>query len=119
MFDPGIGQLIQLWGFHADTYVAQLPDPSAVKAWLQQHPSIRQLEIERDAGGSEVRSPNRAVALDLGGSLKGTALDRAASLLRAAGIRNALINIGGTVMALGSRQGKPWRVAIQSPSRHW
>ena len=115
LFDPGIGQLIQLWGFHADTFVAQLPDPLAVQAWLQQHPSIRQLEIVRDAEGAVVRSPNRAVALDLGGSLKGTALDRAASLLRAAGIRNALINIGGNVMALGSRQGNPWRVAIQSP----
>ena len=115
LFDPGIGRLIGLWGFHADSYVAQLPDPVELKRWLNAHPSILQLQIQQHAKGADVWSPNPAVALDFGGSLKGTALDRAAALLRAAGIRNALINIGGNVMALGARNGKPWRVAIQSP----
>ena len=31
------------------------------------------------------------------------------------GIRNALINIGGNVMALGSKEGRKWRVGIQHP----
>jgi thiamine biosynthesis lipoprotein len=115
LFDPGIGQLIALWGFHADSYVAQLPEPSAIKAWLKSHPSIRQLNIKTDAEGTWVSSTNCRVALDFGGSLKGTALDRAAAILRAAGLNNALINIGGNVMALGTRFGSPWRVAIQAP----
>ncbi|MFN3594797.1 MAG: FAD:protein FMN transferase, partial [Thiobacillaceae bacterium] len=37
--------------------------------------------------------------------------------LRAAGIRNALVNIGGNVMALGTRGSRPWRVGIQHPRR--
>jgi thiamine biosynthesis lipoprotein len=115
LFDPGIGRLIALWGFHADSYVAQLPAPAAIKAWLQSHPSILQLKIEQDAAGAWVSSPNRQVALDFGGSLKGKALDRAAKILRAAGVHNALINIGGNVMALGTRYGNAWRVAIQAP----
>jgi len=117
LFDPGIGRLIALWGFHADSYAAQLPDPVAIQAWLSRHPSIRDLTIQTDEHGAWVSSANPEVALDLGGSLKGTALDRAAAILKAAGLNNALINIGGNVMALGSRYGKPWRVAIQAP-RH-
>lgn len=115
LFDPGIGELIALWGFHADTYAAQLPDPVAINAWVRAHPSIAQLKIDADDTGAWVRSSNRHVALDFGGSLKGTALDRAAAILRAAGMNNALINIGGNVMALGTRYGAPWRVAIQAP----
>ena len=30
-------------------------------------------------------------------------------------MNNALINIGGNVMALGSKDGQPWRVGIQHP----
>lgn len=115
LFDPGIGRLIALWGFHADSYAAQLPDPTAIKAWLKSQPSILQLTIEKDATGAWVSSTNRQVALDFGGSLKGKALDRAADILRTAGVHNALINIGGNVMALGTRDGHAWRVAIQAP----
>lgn len=115
LFDPGIGRLIALWGFHADRYAAQLPDAAAIQDWLGAHPSITQLQIEKQADGAWISSTNRQVALDFGGSLKGKALDRAAGILRAAGIRNALINIGGNVMALGTRDGHAWRVAIQAP----
>lgn len=115
LFDPGIGRLIALWGFHADSYAAQRPDPAAVRAWLASSPSILQLRVAREADGAWVSSTNHQVSLDFGGSLKGKALDRAAEILRAAGVRNALINIGGNVMALGARDGNAWRVAIQAP----
>ena len=115
LFDPGIGKLIALWGFHADSYAAHLPEPSAINAWLKSHPSIAQLKIDTNDAGTWVSSRNPQVALDFGGSLKGTALDRAAAILRAAGLNNALINIGGNVMALGTRYGSAWRVAIQAP----
>jgi thiamine biosynthesis lipoprotein len=111
LFDPGIGQLIKLWGFQADEFKAELPPPADITAWLASKPSIADITID----GQTISSRNRKVALDFGGYLKGVALDRAAALLRAQGINNALINIGGNVMALGSKQGKPWRVGIQHP----
>jgi thiamine biosynthesis lipoprotein len=115
LFDPGIGRLIALWGFHTDDIQARLPDAAAVKALLAQHPSIADLRVD----GNHVSSSNRSVALDFGGYLKGVALDRAAASLRQDGIANALINIGGNVMALGTRDGKPggaaWRIGIQHP----
>ena len=60
-------------------------------------------------------SRNPAVQLDLGGYAKGYALDRAAAILREAGTVNALINIGGNVMALGGKGDQPWRIGIQHP----
>jgi thiamine biosynthesis lipoprotein len=111
LFDPGIGSLIQLWGFQADEFKAELPSESDIADWLLSRPSIADIAID----GTTLRSRNRNVALDFGGYLKGVALDRAAAILRDMGIRNALINIGGNVMALGSKEGRKWRVGIQHP----
>ncbi|MDD5248059.1 MAG: FAD:protein FMN transferase [Rhodocyclaceae bacterium] len=111
LFDPGIGALVQLWGFHDDSFKAQLPDPAALARLVQAKPSIADLTID----GNRIASANPAVALDFGGYLKGVALDRAAAILKRRGVANALINIGGNVMALGSKGGTPWRVGIQSP----
>ena len=111
LFDPGIGRLVQLWGFHNDEFKAELPDPGRLAELIQAKPSIADLKVD----GLIVTSRNKAVALDFGGYLKGVALDRAAAIFKAKGIGNALINIGGNVMALGSKGGTPWRVAIQHP----
>lgn len=111
LFDPGIGRLVALWGFQSDEFRPQLPDPAALSAWRAAAPSIADLRID----GSAVTSKKREVALDFGGYLKGVALDRAAALLREQGVGNALINIGGNVMALGAKHGEPWRIGIQHP----
>ncbi len=112
LFDPGIGRLVKLWGFHSDEFKAQLPDPQAIAAWRAARPSISQLTLSADG---VARSSNRAVALDFGGYLKGVALDRAATILHAEGIHNALINIGGNILALGDKDGRKWKVGIQHP----
>lgn len=111
LFDPGIGGLVRLWGFQSDSFRPELPDQRALAAWRKAAPSIADLRVD----GGKVTSSKREVALDFGGYLKGVALDRAAVILREAGIGNALINIGGNVMALGSKHGEPWRVGIQHP----
>ena len=111
LFDPGIGRLIALWGFQNDEYPAQLPDPAALAAWRATPAGIADLRLD----GRRVSSRSPQVAIDFGGYLKGVALDRAAAILRAHGVGNALINIGGNVMALGRKNGEPWRVGIQHP----
>ena len=148
LFNPAIGKLVALWGFHSDEFKPVLPDAAAVAAVTKAQPRMSDLTIEdsgcpptgrpeagtantmeprsgeppsppsagRGAGGRcTVSSRNRAVQFDLGGYAKGYALDRAAAILRGQGIANALINIGGNVMALGSKGGTPWRVGIQHP----
>jgi thiamine biosynthesis lipoprotein len=112
LFDPAIGGVVALWGFHADGREV-VPAPADITRWRNSRPRVRDLSL-RDG---RVSSANRAVQLDLGGYLKGYALDRAAAILRDAGIRNALINIGGHVMALGNKNGEPWLVGLQHPRR--
>ena len=111
LFDPGIGRLIGLWGFQSDEFKPVLPDQTALAQWRSSKPGIATISVV----GQSISSSNPQVALDLGGYLKGVALDRAAALLKAQGVNNALINIGGNVMALGSKNGEPWRVGIQHP----
>ncbi len=111
LFDPALGALVALWGFHADAFKPTRPDPQRLQALLAARPRMADLVID----GTRVSSRNPAVQLDLGGYAKGYALDRAAAILRAQGVANALINIGGNVIALGSKGGQPWRIGIQHP----
>lgn len=111
LFDPGIGRLVSLWGFQSDELPARLPEASALAVWQAARPSIVDLRLD----GNYASSRQQQLALDFGGYLKGVALDRAASILKAQGVQHALINIGGNVMAFGSKNGQRWRVGIQHP----
>lgn len=113
LFDPAIGGLIQAWGFQADEFKSRLPDEKTIATLVEARPRMDDLHITDSA----VRSRNRAAQLDLGGYAKGHALDRAATILQQRGIRNALVNIGGNVLALGTHGKRPWRVGIQHPRR--
>jgi thiamine biosynthesis lipoprotein len=113
LFNPAIGGLIRLWGFQSDEFKAVLPDQDKVEKLVMANPQMGDIDIRNDIASSS----NRAVQVDLGGYAKGYALDRAAELLRKMGIHNALINIGGNVLALGSHGSRPWRVGIQHPRK--
>lgn len=113
LFNPAIGGLIETWGFQASTFKPILPDPARVQTLLAAKPQMSDIVIEQGSA----RSLNPAVKLDLGGYAKGYALDRSAELLHARGIHNALINIGGNIMALGLHGDRAWRVGIQHPRR--
>jgi len=113
LFNPSIGGLIGLWGFQSDEFKPLLPDAEKVAALVQANPRMSDIVFD----GDKVSSRNRAVKLDLGGYAKGYALERAAELLRKRGMRNALVNIGGNIIALGRHGSRPWRVGIQHPRK--
>jgi thiamine biosynthesis lipoprotein len=110
-FDPAIGRLVALWSFHRDVPGGPLPDPAEIARLVRAHPSIADLRV----AGEVVTSSNPLVQLDFGGYAKGYALDRAAGILRAHGIADALIDVGGNILALGTASGRPWRAALESP----
>ncbi len=113
IFNPAIGGLVQLWGFHSDEFKSVQPDEKKIKQLVAANPQMSDISIVH----GRAQSRNKSVQLDLGGYAKGYALDRAAELLRKQGIRNALINIGGNVMAIGQHGKRPWRVGIQHPRK--
>ena len=56
--------------------------------------------------------------LDLGGLCKEYAVDRAATLLEAASVGAAIVNLAGDLRAIGRRaDGQPWRLGIAHPRR--
>jgi thiamine biosynthesis lipoprotein len=114
LFNPSIGGLIQTWGFQADEFKAVLPDQIQLKKLVDAKPQMTDLIF---SAGNKISSRNATVRLDLGGYAKGYALDRAAAILKQQGIHNALINIGGNVLALGKHGDREWRVGIQHPRK--
>lgn len=113
LFNPAIGNLIRLWGFQGDEFKPTRPDPAEIEKLLRSNPKMSDIVIE----GIEFHSKNPAVRVDLGGYAKGYALDVAADYLRSQGVKNALVNIGGNVIALGKHGKRPWQVGIQHPRK--
>jgi thiamine biosynthesis lipoprotein len=113
LFNPAIGNLIKLWGFQSDEFKPVRPDPQEIANLVKTNPRMSDIVIV----GGEIYSKNPAVRLDLGGYAKGYALDVAAAYLRAQHVKGALINIGGNIIAIGTRGGSPWRVGIQHPRK--
>jgi len=112
-FNPAIGALIKLWGFHTSNYPIEGPPPSQdqISQILDRKPSSRDIIIN----GLEMRTDNPAVQLDFGGIAKGYAVDLTIARLRAMGINNAIANAGGDLRAIGSHGDRPWRVAVRKP----
>lgn len=113
-FNPAIGKLIALWGFHKDDYPAEIPNQQAINALLKANPKMNDFTIKNNI----IYVHNHTLAIDLGGYAKGIALDRAAAILKKLNIHNALINIGGNVLALGQKGERHWTVGIRDPKEN-
>jgi thiamine biosynthesis lipoprotein len=111
LFNPAIGHLIQTWGFQRDEFQPVRPDAAEIRKWVTANPQMSDIAIE----DGQASSRNQAVRLDLGGYAKGWSLDLAANYLRQQGVKGALVNIGGNIIAVGSHGERPWRVGIQHP----
>lgn len=57
----------------------------------------------------------KGMKITLGGIAKGYAIDKAITALKKLGIKHALIDAGGDIRALGDKNGKPWRIALENP----
>ncbi|NCF61363.1 MAG: FAD:protein FMN transferase [Gammaproteobacteria bacterium] len=113
-FNPAIGGLVRLWGFHTSDYPIEGPPPgkAAIEDLLKQNPSSLDVRIH----GQEMSTRNRSVQLDFGGIAKGYATDLAIDTLDQMGISNAIVNAGGDLRAVGRHGDRPWRVAIRDPA---
>ncbi len=111
-FDPAIGKLIKLWGFNQDERPdGPPPDPKAIAALVAQDPRMTDIKLD----GIRVRSSNPAAYLDFGGFAKGYGIDQTIEYLQSQGIRNAIINAGGDLRAIGRHGDRPWRIGIRNP----
>ena len=113
VFNPAMGDLLELWGYHGDEQPSQPPEKCVLKNYLKQTPDLATLRISE----GQVRSENPAIQFDLGGFAKGYGIDRAIDHLKAMGIDDAIVNAGGDLKVIGKRHDRSWRIGIRNPRK--
>lgn len=114
LFNPSIGKLVKLWGFHSNDYSQEtIPNKDTIERLVLSNPSLNDIKINKKI----LKSKNNDVQIDLGGYAKGYALDKAKKILQNNNVKNALINIGGNILALGQHGERDWKVGIQNPRK--
>ena len=100
--------VVRAWGFTTGDY--RVPSEKEISALLT-HVDYRAVSVS----DAEIQLPE-GMMIDLGSIAKGYVSDVLAELLRENGIESALMDLGGNVYCVGSKEnGKPWRIGIQSP----
>ena len=113
LFNPAIGQLVKLWGFHQDNLddVFGPPEDSQIQTFLKNLPQMSDIKINN----LSMSGTNANIQLDFGGFAKGVAVDATIEHLQEFGIKNAIINAGGDLRAIGQHGDRPWRIGIRDP----
>jgi len=113
-FDITIAPLVRCWGFMGGD--GRLPSPEEV---ARARANVGMGFVRLNANDLTVEFAHEGVMLDLGAIGKGYAVERAAEVLREAGVTSALIHGGtSTVQALGQPPGEDcWKIALETPSR--
>lgn len=111
-FDVTSGPLVAAWAVTSERPAAPGAETLASLGALV---GYRSLSIDAGARSACLERPGQVV--DLGGIGKGFAADAAAKVYREQGVTSAVIDLGGNVMAIGTRpDGSPWNVGIQDPA---
>lgn len=64
-----------------------------------------------------IKTLSKKSAITIGGIAKGYAVDRAVQILKKNGIRHAIINAGGDIYCMGTKNGEPWKIGIKHPRK--
>jgi len=99
-------------GYQYNYRKKQRPDQASITQALK---AIDYRAVILDKTASTVRFSHPEVKIDLGGIAKGYAVKQCIALLKAAGIKHALVSAGGDTILLGDRRGRPWYVGIKHP----
>ncbi len=112
-FDVTVGPLLRLWPLYRKEKI--LPGGAEIRSALER---VGADYMVLDAKTRSLRFLKPGMAIDLGGIAKGYAIARVIDLLRSAGVKDALVDAGGDLYALGTRpDGSSWRVGIRHPRR--
>lgn len=112
-FDITFQSMSGLWKFgSAADAEPRLPSPTAVE---QRRRSVDYRKVELDPTARAVRI-GKGQQIGLGGIAKGYIVDRAAEILKRAGITAYLVQAGGDLYGAGTKpDGSPWVSGIQDP----
>ncbi|QDT54029.1 Thiamine biosynthesis lipoprotein ApbE precursor [Caulifigura coniformis] len=110
-FDITVGPLVDAWGNGPSGPKAEPPSNETIRTLLE---SIgwQKLAVEEMVPSLQKRDPR--VQIDLGSLLQGHAVDRVYDLLRTAGLKEFLIEIGGELRSSGA-----WEVGLDPDAGAW
>jgi thiamine biosynthesis lipoprotein len=109
-FDPTVRPLVRAWGFDGDS--PAVPTASAIAA-AQVRVGLDKLELP-DA--SHARKLEAELEIDMASIGQGYTAGRLANLLEQHGSTDYLAEIGGEIVARGTKPGAvPWRVGVENP----
>lgn len=112
LFNPAIGQLINLWRFHEHKKTdKQPPEQKQIQALVALNPNMQNLTLN----SIQLKSDNEKVQLNFGAFAKGYAIQRSIKTLNNLGIKHAVINAGGDLKVLGQHNDRAWRIGIRDP----
>lgn len=106
-FSPALGNVIAAWGFGTEN--AHVPEEAELASALAaaDYHTVTLNGNTANTGGTRI---------DLGGAVKGYALDKAAESLKAGGVKSAIISFGGSIYAFGKKpDGNGYKVGIRDP----
>ena len=110
LFNPAIGNLVALWGFHGKEKQT-IPPLAKLDIFTKPVITMDSLIFAQD----KLIAQDNRVKIDLGGIAKGYAIDIAIKILTANGVQNALVNAGGDLHAIGKNNKNKWRIAVRHP----
>lgn len=106
-FDPTIDPILHKWNYFKNPV---LPAETEIESLLP-FVNFQKVKIK----GDTLIIPED-FSLNIGGSAKGYALNRAKKILQKYGIQSALIEVGGDILLLGKKKGrKNWIIGIRNP----
>ena len=108
-FDITVEPLSSLWNFTGDH--PRVPADAAI-ADAVAHIGCERINIQ----GDRVRLADPEAGIDLGGAAKGYIADRLREYLEENGVKSALINLGGNVLAIGGKNGGDFSIGIRDPA---
>lgn len=113
-FDVTVCRLVQLWGFGSQVRSGRPSDEEIANAMK----NIGFDSVALSAAADELwATRNKDVAIDLSSIAKGYGVDVVANYLKAQGVTDALVEVGGEMRSFGvNPKSKPWTVGIERPS---
>ena len=111
-FDISVGPLIDLWSIGTDN--AKVPNKEEIENVL---PLVDYSKILLNDENISVKLSEENMKIDLGGIAKGYAADKIYDYLKSQNIKSAIINLGGNILTLGSKNNdQPFSIGIQDPT---
>jgi thiamine biosynthesis lipoprotein len=111
-FDITFAGAGKLWNWRAPS--PEIPEPGVVQKALQ---NVGWDGIQLNKPEKSVFLKNPGMRIGLGAIAPGYAGDRAIRKIRSHGIRNAMVNMSGEILAIGLKNGETWKIGIRHPRK--